>query len=89
MHKISIHDLVKTKPLNKYMSNHLDNKIAKSLKAGQGKNQAYRLKIGDRVLDTTTQSKHIVQELYRENGHNKVMSTTRFHRERDLIKINA
>lgn len=85
--KISIHELHQTKPLNKYQRNYLDNMIARTLHEGRGKNKPFRLQVGDHVMDTNTGAKYTVTELYRQNGHNKVASKTRFHREDSLMKV--
>ena len=87
MHKITLAELRGTKPLTQWERNYLGNKMNRDLRAHRGKRAPFRLKVGDRVMDTTTQERHTVTELYYENGHNKIASETRFHREQDLMVI--
>ena len=85
MHKITLAELRGTKPLTQWERNYLGNKMIRDLRAHRGNSAPFRLKVGDKVLDTTTQERHTVTELYRQNGHNYVASETRFIRERDLM----
>lgn len=90
---ITLADIVHTRPLTKYEHNYLDRKLERVLKEGAGKNKPFRLAVGDKVenfamfTEGNAQPVGTVQELYRENGHNRVATEKGFFREDDLRKI--
>ena len=72
----------------------LDRKLAAVLKKGAGKNAPFRFEIGDEVEDFMFYSPALyvgkVIKLYRENGHNRVMTDNKnkpWHREQDLRRV--
>jgi len=89
--KINITSLHHTAPLARDESSRLDRMIATSIKESAGKNEPFRLQVGDKVEDfaTTTPGRPVgtVEELYRENGHNRAMTEQGFFREQDLRVI--
>ena len=86
--KLTLSAISPTKPLTKLQRNYLGNMINRSLAAGAGNNDAFRLSVGDRVEDfirhTPASDAGTVEAVYRENGHNKVTTNQGNFRERDL-----
>ena len=82
--KLSIHNLIQTKPLSNYERKRIHNLINKTLNNTKGDNQDYLFNIGDKVTDKNGRV-DIITEQYRENGHNRYATSKYFYREQDLI----
>jgi len=91
--KLSIHDIIQTKPLTKLESNLIERKMAALLASDSGNSQPFRLAVGDKVENFGAYKEGFampcgtVIEVYRENGHNRAATEKGFFREQDLRKI--
>jgi hypothetical protein len=93
---IYLHQLVSSKPPSEQEKDLLERKLKATLIRGKGKNELFRLEIGDEVEDFGSYVKGYakpvgkVVKLYRENGHNKVETDSKekcWFRECDLRRI--
>lgn len=88
-----IRQIIKTKPLSEIEHKRIDRKMQVKLRANRGESPPFRLQVGDKVEDFASYTEGAmpagtVQELYRENGHNRVATEKGFFREQDLRKSN-
>ena len=90
---MNLANIHQTKPLTKFERNKIENVMARRLKQDSGSHQPFRLKVGDIVedfgscVDGHANPAGTVVSCYRENGHNRIETETRFYREQDLRKV--
>jgi len=80
--------LMESKPMTDSKRKKLTQDMLAGLESGKGSSLSFKFKIGDKVEDFVMFSPPayagIVTENYRENGHNKVLTTKGVYREKDL-----